>query len=93
MIIVVAIDTALVDVRRKINKTMKKSKVFKCNCQIHSIEVDTTPINNIEYIGLAIYEYRSTKTGKIYKKPRELGTVCLIGKEAIKFKKLISKGE
>jgi hypothetical protein len=40
---------------------------------------------------MTIYQYRSEETGKIYKKPKKLGTVVLIGKEATKFKKEIVK--
>lgn len=64
---------------------------FKCNCGFHFVDIDTKPLklSKEKYIGLTIYEYRSMQTGKIYKKPKELGTVVLIGKEVIKFKKEI----
>ena len=65
---------------------------FKCNCDFHIIEIDTKPIKGFEdYIGLTIYNHRSEQTGKYFKKPIELGTVVLIGKEARKFKKEIMK--
>jgi 5-deoxy-D-glucuronate isomerase len=65
-------------------------KKFKCNCDFHIIECDKRPINGLNYIGLTIYEFRSGNTGKLFKKLKELGTVILIGKEAIKFKKYIN---
>jgi len=71
-------------------------KTFNCNCEFHCIEIDTKPLNpdliptgKHEYVGLTIYNNRSEKTGKLYKKPIELGTVVLIGKEARKFYKYI----
>jgi hypothetical protein len=55
------------------------------------MEVDTTPIYGEDYIGITIYNHISENTGKLLKKPIELGTVVLIGKEARKFKKEIMK--
>lgn len=66
-------------------------KKFKCDCDFHIIDVDIEPTEGIPYIGLTIYEHRSPKTGKLYKKPKEQGTVVLIDKEAIKFRNLISQ--
>jgi len=67
---------------------------FKCDCKLHIMTVDKRPLTFIDgskedYIGFTIYEHRSGKTGKKYKKPRELGTVVLIAEEAKKFKKWI----
>jgi len=62
-----------------------------CDCKFHMIEVDTKPIHGEDYIGLTIYNHVSENTGKLLKKPIELGTVVLIGKEARKFKKEITK--
>jgi len=55
---------------------------FKCSCNFHIIEVDNTPLHGEDYIGITIYNHRSEQTGKLYKKPIEMGTVVLIGKEA-----------
>ena len=61
--------------------------IFKCDCSFHIIEIDKKAIKGISYIGMTIYNHRSEKTGKLYKKPIELGTVVLIDKEAKKFRK------
>lgn len=66
-------------------------KKFICHCEFHIIDCDTRPIKGIDYIGLTIYQHKSMKTGKIFIKPKELGTVTLIGKEAIKFKKYLNE--
>lgn len=63
------------------------TKKFYCSCDFHYVDVDKKPIDGTPLIGLTIYEHRSGITGKPFKKPKELGTVVLIGKEAIKFKK------
>ena len=67
---------------------------FYCDCKLHMIDVDKRPLKfkkleQLDYYGLTIYEHRSGVTGKLLKKPKELGTVILIGKEAKKFKKYI----
>ena len=64
---------------------------FICNCNFHIIEVDIRPLKGIPCIDLIIYEHRSSQTGKLYKKPTEHGAVVLIGKEAERFRNLISK--
>jgi hypothetical protein len=64
-------------------------KKFKCNCDFHIIEVDKIPLEGMEYLGITIYEHRSGNTGKLFKKPKELGTVTLIGKEAKKFREYL----
>jgi len=69
-------------------------KTFYCDCKLHSINVDKRPLKltknlSLDFLGLTIYEYRSPVTGKIFKKPKELGTVVLINKEAKKFKEYI----
>jgi hypothetical protein len=61
-------------------------KKFTCSCDFHTIVVDIRPLNNIEFVGLTIYESRSGQTGKLLKRPRELGAVVLLDKEAKKFK-------
>lgn len=59
---------------------------FKCHCNMHMIDVDIKPLNLMtDYIGMTIYNHRSEQTGKLLKKPKEMGTVVLIGKEAKKF--------
>jgi hypothetical protein len=70
-------------------------KTFTCSCEFHNITVDIRPLKNsqIEFVGLTIYEHRSGKTGRLLKKPRELGTVVLIDKEARKFKDYLNKNE
>lgn len=64
---------------------------FYCNCDFHYIDADIRPIDDIAYVGMTIYEHKSGVTGKSFKKPKELGSVVLIGKEALKFKSMISK--
>ncbi len=66
-------------------------KKFECHCGLHIIDVDIKPIEGIPYIGLTIYEHRSGQTGKLYKKPKQQGTVTLIGKEAERFRDLINR--
>ena len=67
-------------------------KTFKCNCDFHIIDCDKRPLKSgTDYIGLTIYEHRSSDTGKIYKNPIELGTVVLIGKEAKAFRKYMNE--
>lgn len=61
---------------------------FKCSCDFDLLEVDIKPLKlspKEDCISFVIYEYRSGNTGKLYKKPKELGGVVLIGKEARKF--------
>jgi hypothetical protein len=65
-------------------------KKFKCDCKFHIVDIDITPIHGEEYIGMTIYNHISVNTGKKLKKPIELGTVVLIGKEARAFKKYIN---
>jgi len=67
---------------------------FKCDCGFHLLEIDIRPLKGMkeDYIGLTIYNHRSEKTGKYFKKPVEIGTVILIAEEARKFKKEITKG-
>lgn len=67
----------------------KGNKKFECGCNFHIVDVDIRPIDKIPYIGMTIYEHRSGYTGKLFKKPKELGTVVLTGKEALKFKEFI----
>lgn len=66
---------------------------FKCDCGFHIIDLDTKPLklSKEKYLGLTIYNHRSEQTGKYFKRPKELGTVVLIGKEVEKFKKEILK--
>jgi hypothetical protein len=70
---------------------------FECDCGLHRLDIDIKPlkfpkIKEVEdYIGITIYGHKSGITGKKLKKPIAQGTVVLIGKEARKFKKWISK--
>lgn len=64
---------------------------FICNCDFDYIDIDTRPIKNLAYIGMTIYEHRSKNTGNLFKKPKEVGTVTLIGKEALQFKAAVLK--
>jgi hypothetical protein len=63
---------------------------FKCNCDFHIIEVDNTPLKGEDYIGITIYNHRSEQTGNEFKKPKEMGTVVLIGEEARQFIKYLT---
>ena len=64
---------------------------FKCGCGFHIIDINITPIKGEDFVGIVIYNHKSEDTGKIYKKPKEMGTVVMIGKEAKKFKKYLNK--
>jgi hypothetical protein len=66
-------------------------KKFKCNCDFHIIEVDNTPLKGEDYIGITIYNNRSEQTGTEFKKPKEMGTVVLIGEEARQFVKYLTR--
>jgi hypothetical protein len=66
-------------------------KKFKCSCFSHVIDVDTKPLDGIDYVGLTIYEITNPETSRKYRKPKELGTVVLIGKDATKFRKEINR--
>ena len=66
---------------------------FKCHCEFHVIDVDTTPIHGKDYIGMTIYNHKSEQTGNEFKHPKEMGTIVLIGEEARKFKQFINTWE
>jgi hypothetical protein len=66
---------------------------FTCHCEFHIIDVNIRPIFGEDYVGITIYNHKSEQTGKLFKKPIEMGTVVLIGKEARKFKKYIKGGK
>jgi len=72
-------------------------KNFYCTCEFHMIEIDTKDFVHKNFkedeVSFVIYQHKSYYTGKIYKKPKELGTVVLIGKEARKFKEWINKNK
>ena len=73
---------------------MKKNKYkmkFKCHCGFHILDVDKRPLtgDKEDYIGMTIYNHRSESTGKLFKCPKEEGTVVLIGKEARRFKRFL----
>ncbi len=67
-------------------KNNKKYDKFYSHCGFHLLNIDTKPFKDgTPFIGLTIYEHKSGNTGKPFKNPKELGTVTLIGNEAIKF--------
>ncbi len=61
------------------------TKKFNCHCNFHIIKVDTRPLNKEAYISIDVFEHKSMNTGKLLKKPKCLGGIVLIGKEAKKF--------
>jgi len=71
-------------------KKINYYKKFICNCDFHIIDVNNKPLEGEDYIGLTIYNHRSEKTGKLFKEPKESGTVVLIGKEAREFVKYLT---
>ena len=68
---------------------MKIKNKFYCNCDFHYIDVNVKSIGDVACVDMTIYQHRSEDTGKLFKKPKELGTVVLIGKEALEFKRKI----
>jgi len=64
---------------------------FNCHCQMHILTCDKKPLSyKGDYIAFTIYEHRSGYTGKLFKKPKEKGTVVLVDKEAKKFYKWVA---
>lgn len=59
-----------------------------CDCEFHKLEIEEFIINKTEgtFLDFSIYEYKSTKTGKLYKKPKLLAYVVLSPEQVKLFK-------
>jgi len=68
-------------------------KKFNCDCEFHQIGVDFSKVGSFDIISIVIYEHRSGYTGKLYKKPKIMGDVVLLGKEAQKFLKFVKEAK
>ncbi len=67
---------------------MDKKLWIECGCKFHQIEIEEFTIDKVEgsFISFCIYEHRSGKTGKLFKKRKLLADVVLHPKETEFFK-------
>ena len=61
---------------------------FKCHCGFHILEINEEPLGeDTGFLSFDILQHKSEHTGKLFKKPRCLGSVVLVGTELKKFYK------
>ena len=71
-----------------------KKIYLECDCEFHKVEIEEFTIHKIpgSFISICIFEHKSMKTGKLYKKPKLLADVILNPKNS-KHLKQIFKNE
>ena len=67
---------------------MKKPIKLTCGCDFHQIEMEEFTIKNEQgtFLAISLFEHKSGKTGKLYKKPRPIGDVILHPEEVVRLK-------
>lgn len=73
---------------------MKRKFSCECSCEFCLITVEDEPLDkkgSEKILTIEIFEHRSGKTGKLYKKPKPKADIVLIGKERTKFIKQVKK--
>jgi hypothetical protein len=66
-----------------------------CDCPEHKVEIEefTVPKTEGEFLSIRIYNHRSGKTGKLFKKPILLGDVLLNSEQTKMFKEAFRNHE
>lgn len=74
---------------------MRRLITLICGCDFHEVEIEEYTLEKIpgNFISIRIYEYKSMKTGKIYKKSKLLGDVVLLPDQVELFKSIFKNGK